>query len=138
MAGVWGADGLTLAQWTWASVWFTVALSVKMNILLFLPALGIMMLRNIGIVRTALQMGIVVTMQVRCCVAFWWRTAMCSLTHVCVGGAGTDWCRVLGGIPMAIPIESIRTQPRVLLQMDRQLSVFAGGGALPWVRWRVT
>ena len=71
MAGVWGADGLTLAQWTWASVWFTVALSVKMNILLFLPALGIMMLRNIGIVRTALQMGIVVTMQVRCSVWLW-------------------------------------------------------------------
>lgn len=57
-------DVVNDAQWTWASIWFSVALSIKMNILLFLPAFGIMMLRNTGIARTALNMVMLILVQV--------------------------------------------------------------------------
>lgn len=51
-------------QWSLGCIIFSLALSVKMNILLFVPAIGILMLRDLGIWRTIPRILLCVIMQV--------------------------------------------------------------------------
>jgi alpha-1,3-mannosyltransferase len=50
-------------RWTWGTTWFTLALSIKMNILLFMPALGILLLQRMGVWRTVKQLVWIVFVQ---------------------------------------------------------------------------
>ncbi|EDW85598.1 uncharacterized protein Dwil_GK23169 [Drosophila willistoni] len=45
-------------RWSWGSLIFSVAVGVKMNILLFAPALLLFYLANLGVIRTLMQLAI--------------------------------------------------------------------------------
>lgn len=51
-------------KWYWGSVFYSLAVSVKMNILLFSPALLIAYICNLGFIRTILHLGICGVIQV--------------------------------------------------------------------------
>jgi alpha-1,3-mannosyltransferase len=51
-------------RWTWGCVWFSLAVSIKMNVLLFAPCLGILLLRRLGFWRAMLRVGLCVGLQV--------------------------------------------------------------------------
>lgn len=46
-------------KWNWSAIWFSLALSIKMNVLLFFPAYGLIWFQSVGLLRT-LQLGIVI------------------------------------------------------------------------------
>ncbi|XP_034652444.1 LOW QUALITY PROTEIN: lethal(2)neighbour of tid protein 2 [Drosophila subobscura] len=45
-------------RWTWGSIFFSLAVGVKMNILLFAPALLLFYLANLGVLKTVLQLAV--------------------------------------------------------------------------------
>ncbi|SPP72972.1 lethal(2)neighbour of tid protein 2 [Drosophila guanche] len=45
-------------RWTWGSIFFSLAVGVKMNILLFAPALLLFYLANLGVLKTVLQLSV--------------------------------------------------------------------------------
>lgn len=54
---------LTYKRWTLSTVLFSLALSIKMNILLFFPAFGIILWQVIGAYKTMAQLGLFVAIQ---------------------------------------------------------------------------
>lgn len=50
-------------QWLLGSAAFSLALSVKMNVLLFAPGLALLLVRNVGVPRAALCAGVIVALQ---------------------------------------------------------------------------
>lgn len=50
--------------WLWGTIFWSLGLSVKMNGLLFLPMIGLLLLRNCGALRTTLYMLCAVTVQI--------------------------------------------------------------------------
>ena len=51
-------------RWTWCCVFVSLALSVKMNILLFMPALGVLLLQRFGVWRTVPRLLLIILIQV--------------------------------------------------------------------------
>lgn len=54
---------MTYRRWTLSSVLFSLALSIKMNVLLFFPAFGIILWQTIGAYQTFGQLGLMVMIQ---------------------------------------------------------------------------
>ncbi|POM67232.1 Dolichyl-P-Man:Man(5)GlcNAc(2)-PP-dolichyl mannosyltransferase [Phytophthora palmivora] len=63
-------------RWRWGCVFFSVAVSVKMNVLLFAPALFFLLLQSCGILRTAWYLFICAAIQIALAYPFlkhnWW------------------------------------------------------------------
>ncbi|KAH6571508.1 hypothetical protein BASA50_003510 [Batrachochytrium salamandrivorans] len=55
---------LTKRQYERASIWFSLALSIKMNVLLFAPGMAWVFFFNAGLVRSAMNAGLVLVIQV--------------------------------------------------------------------------
>ncbi|KAI8076020.1 glycosyltransferase [Thamnidium elegans] len=54
---------MTYRRWTLSSVLFSLALSIKMNVLLFFPAFGIILWQVLGAYKTCLQLSLMVIIQ---------------------------------------------------------------------------
>ncbi|KAA1124448.1 dolichyl-P-Man:Man(5)GlcNAc(2)-PP-dolichol alpha-1,3-mannosyltransferase [Puccinia graminis f. sp. tritici] len=54
---------LVTRRWNWSALWFSLALSIKMNILLFFPALGFIYFQTVGVLKTINLMLIIVLVQ---------------------------------------------------------------------------
>ncbi|EFP77390.2 uncharacterized protein PGTG_03346 [Puccinia graminis f. sp. tritici CRL 75-36-700-3] len=54
---------LVTQRWNWSALWFSLALSIKMNILLFFPALGFIYFQTVGVLKTINLMLIIVLVQ---------------------------------------------------------------------------
>ncbi|KAG0142596.1 hypothetical protein CROQUDRAFT_13567, partial [Cronartium quercuum f. sp. fusiforme G11] len=50
-------------RWNWSAIWFSLALSIKMNILLFFPAFGLIWFQSVGFLRTLWLLIIIVGIQ---------------------------------------------------------------------------
>ncbi|KAI8446515.1 family 58 glycosyltransferase [Phakopsora pachyrhizi] len=50
-------------RFNWCAVWFSVAISIKMNILLFVPALGLIFYQSLGLLQSFRLIMIIVTVQ---------------------------------------------------------------------------
>ncbi|ORZ02836.1 glycosyltransferase [Syncephalastrum racemosum] len=55
---------MTYRKWTLSSVLFSVALSIKMNVLLFFPGFGILLWQAIGAWATFIQLGLILLIQI--------------------------------------------------------------------------
>ncbi|RCH82160.1 dolichyl-P-Man:Man(5)GlcNAc(2)-PP-dolichol alpha-1,3-mannosyltransferase, partial [Rhizopus stolonifer] len=55
---------MTYRRWTVSAVLFSLALSIKMNVLLFFPAYGILLWQTIGAYKTIAQLGLMVLIQI--------------------------------------------------------------------------
>ncbi|MBW0476262.1 hypothetical protein O181_015977 [Austropuccinia psidii MF-1] len=61
---------LVRRKWVWSAVWFSLALSIKMNILLFLPAYGLIYFQATGLLKTLKLMLILVLIQIWLAIPF--------------------------------------------------------------------
>jgi len=55
---------LVTRRWNWSALWFSLALSIKMNILLFFPAFGLIYFQMVGLLKTMNLIFIIVLLQV--------------------------------------------------------------------------
>ncbi|PLW48589.1 hypothetical protein PCANC_04893 [Puccinia coronata f. sp. avenae] len=55
---------LVTKKWNWSALWFSLALSIKMNILLFFPAFGFIYFQTVGLLKTINLMLIIGLVQV--------------------------------------------------------------------------
>jgi alpha-1,3-mannosyltransferase len=55
---------LASRRWIWGCALFSLALSVKMNVLLFLPGLLFILVRNVGLLKTVLHLTLILGIQV--------------------------------------------------------------------------
>ncbi|KNZ48861.1 hypothetical protein VP01_535g3 [Puccinia sorghi] len=55
---------LVTRRWNWSALWFSLALSIKMNILLFFPAFGFIYFQMVGLLRTMNLILIIALLQV--------------------------------------------------------------------------
>ncbi|OAV87091.1 hypothetical protein, variant [Puccinia triticina 1-1 BBBD Race 1] len=54
---------LVTRRWNWSALWFSLALSIKMNILLFFPAFGFVYFQTVGLLKTINLMLIIILVQ---------------------------------------------------------------------------
>lgn len=60
------------ARWTWGSLLLSLGVAVKMNVLLFAPAILLLYLTNLGAVRTVLQLSVCAALQLLLGAPFLW------------------------------------------------------------------
>lgn len=59
-------------RWTWGSVFLSLGVSVKMNVLLFAPAILLLYITNLGYLKTALQLSVCAGIQLALGLPFLW------------------------------------------------------------------
>jgi alpha-1,3-mannosyltransferase len=55
---------MTYRKWTLSTALFSIAISIKMNVILFFPAFGILLWMSIGAWKTLANLGLIVMIQV--------------------------------------------------------------------------